>query len=116
MGGGEDGGDGFLVVLEGAEVLFAKFAVIGGNADAVVGVGADFYLVDEVADGEGVVLGGTKNEGFLVLVNFCHEELDAVLFALFDFDDAVEVGFGVDSFLVDGSFDEFVFAAVDVFV
>lgn len=46
MGGGEDGGNGFLVVLEGFERLFAEFAVVGGDADAVVGVGADFGLVD----------------------------------------------------------------------
>mgnify|MGYP001787864711 CR=1 FL=1 len=46
LGGGEDGGNGFLVVLEGFERLFAEFAVVGGDADAVVGVGAHFGLVD----------------------------------------------------------------------
>jgi hypothetical protein len=44
LGGGEDGGDGFLVVLEGAQVLFAEFAVVSGDADAIVRIGADFVL------------------------------------------------------------------------
>ncbi len=116
LGGGEDSGDGFLVVLKGAQVLFAEAAVVGGDADAVVGVGADFVLIDQVADGQGVVLGGAEHQGLFILVNHPHEELNPVAFALFDFDDAVEVGFGVDAIALHFSFQHVIVGAVEVFV
>ncbi len=116
LGGGEDGGDGFLVVLKFTEVLFAERAVFGGDALAVAGVGAGFHLVDEIAHGEGVELGGAEDEGFFVLVDLAHEEFDAVGFAFFDFDDLVEVFFDVAFFRFDFAFEELVVGGVDVFV
>lgn len=116
LGGGEDGGDGFLVVLKGAEVLFAEVAVVGGDADAVVRVGADFVLVNQVADGQGVGLGGAEHQGLFILVDQLHEEPDPVAFPLFDFDDAVEVGFGVGAIALHFSFHHVIVGAVEVFV
>ena len=49
LGGGEDGGDGLLVVLEGPEPGVAQFAVVGGDPLAVVGIAAALELVDQVA-------------------------------------------------------------------
>jgi len=43
---GENSGDSFLVVLKSFEVLFAKFPIIGGDADTVIRVTANFHLVD----------------------------------------------------------------------
>lgn len=116
MRGGEDGGNGFLVVLEGAKVLFAEAAVVSSNPDAVIGVGADFVFVDQVADGQGVILGGAEHQGLFVLVNHLHEELDSVAFPLFDFDDAVEVGFSIDPIAVYGPFQHVIFGAIEVLI
>ena len=44
--GGENSGDGFFVVLEVAEELFADEAVVGGDAGAIVWVAAGFRLID----------------------------------------------------------------------
>ena len=116
LGSGEDGGDGFLVVLEGAEVLFAEAAVVGGDADAIVGVSADFEFVNQVADGQGVVLGGAEHQGLFGLVDQLHEELDPVAFSLFDFDDAVEVGFGIDPIAIHFSLHHVIVGAVEIFI
>jgi len=63
-----------------------------------------------------VGLVGTKHQSFLILVDFFHEQLHPVAFAIGNFDDAVEVGFGVNSLFVYRTFNEFVFGAVDVFI
>jgi hypothetical protein len=91
LGGSEDGGDSFLVILKGLEVLFAEFAIVGGDADAVVGFCADLYLVDQVTDGEGVGLAGAKYQGLFGLVDGFHEDLHPVAFAFFNLNDAVEI-------------------------
>ncbi len=64
--------------LEGAlQVLLAERAVVGGDALAVVRIGAG--------------LGLAENERLLALIDLIHEELHAVGFALLDLDDLVEV-------------------------
>ena len=79
LGGGENSRDSFLVVLKGAEVLFAQFAIVCGDADAVVGFCADFGLVDQVTDSEGVGLDGAKYQGLFGLVDGFHEDLHSNL-------------------------------------
>jgi len=53
LGGGQDGRNGAIVILEFAQVLFAEFAIVGGDADAVHRVGVGFDLVDQVAGARG---------------------------------------------------------------
>ena len=69
----EDGGDALLVVLKVAQVLLAERAVVGRDALAVVGVATGLRLVDEVADGEGVILRGAEYQRLLVLIGLLHE-------------------------------------------
>ncbi|HLK47108.1 MAG TPA: hypothetical protein VKT49_03175 [Bryobacteraceae bacterium] len=113
---GQDGGDGFLVVLEIAEILLTQVAIVGGDALAVVGIGHGLHLVDEVADGERVVLRGAEDQRFFIRRDLIEEQLDAVRFARLDFDDAVEVGFGVTLAGFDFAFDQLVVGGVDVLV
>jgi len=61
-------------------------------------------------------LAGAEDDGFLILVDFFHEELDAIALSLFDFDDAVEVGLAVGLFCVYIAFEEVIIRAVAVFV
>ena len=95
--GGQDRGDGLLVVLEVAQVLFAQLAVVGRHPLAVVRVVAGLHLVDEVAHGQRVVLSGAEDQRLLALVDLLHEDLHPLLLALLDLDDLVEVGFRVDA-------------------
>ena len=78
-------------------MLLTERAVIGGDPHAVMGVWAGLGLVDQIPHGQRVGLAGTKDEGLLVLVNRLQEELHPVVLALSDFDDAVEILFGVAS-------------------
>lgn len=66
---GKDGGDGFFVVLEIPQMLFAQLAVVGCDTLAIVWVGAGFHLIDQITDSKGVVLGGAKDQGFFPLVD-----------------------------------------------
>ena len=93
--GGQDGGDGLLVVLELPQVLFAERAIVGRDATAIVRVLAGPHLVDQVAHGQRVGLRGTEHQGLLVLVDLLHEQLHPVGFAFLDLDDPVEVRFRV---------------------
>jgi hypothetical protein len=77
---------------------------------------ADLDLVDQVADGEGVFLVGAEDDRFLILVDRFHKKLDTIAFAVFDFDDAVEVSFGVGFGVVNRAFDDFIIGAVGIFV
>ena len=104
--GGQDGRDGLLVVLKVPQVLLAQRAVVGRDALAVVRVLARLHLVDEVAHGQRVVLGGAEHQRLLVLVDLLHEQLHAVRFAFLDLDDPVEVGFRVTLPGFDFAFDQ----------
>lgn len=114
--GCENGGDGFLVVLKGTEMLFSDVAILGGDPHTVVWIGADFILVDQVADGQGMILGGAKYQSLLVLINQIHEELHPIAFSLFDLDDAIEVGFGIDAIALNLSFHDIIVRAIKVFI
>ena len=65
-------------------------------------------LVDQVADSEGVILGGAKHKGLLPLINVAHEDLDALFLPRLDLDDLVEVGFCVALILFDLTFNDIV--------
>ena len=91
--GGQDRRDGFLVVLEVAQPLLAERAVVGRDALAVVGIGARLDLVDEVADRQRMGLVGAEHQRLFARVDLAHENLDALLLALANLDDAVEILF-----------------------
>src|ERR1035437_852324 len=93
--GGQNRRDRLLIVLKVPQVLVAKFAIVRSNPLAIVRIGARLHLVDEVAHGQRMVLGGTEDQRLLALVDLFHEQLHAVLFACLDLDDLVEVGFRV---------------------
>ena len=115
-GSGEDGGDGFFVILKVTEMLLAQGPIVGGDTLAVVGIGVGFVLVDEITNGKGVLLGGAKDQGFLPLIDHPHEQLDAVLFTLLDLDNAVEIGFGVGFAGFDITIEDGIFFGVDIFI
>ena len=102
--------------LELAQGLIAELAVVGGHPLAVVRVAARLHLVDEVADGQGVVLGRAEDERLLALVDLLHEERDAVLLALADLNDLVEVVLAVDPAFFDLALDQLVVRRVDVLI
>ena len=114
--GGEDGGDRLFVVLDGPQPGVAQFTVVGGDPLAVVGIGAGLELIDQVADRQGMVLGGTEHQGFLALIDLVQKDLHPLLFALFDLDDFVEVGFLVELAGFDLTFHHRVVGRVDVFI
>ena len=114
--GGQNRRDGLFVVLKVAQVLVAEFAIVGGDALAIVRVVAGLHLVDEVAHGQRVVLGSAEDQRFFVLVDLLHEELHALRFAFFDLDDLVEVGFGVALSGLDFAFDHLVVGRIDILV
>lgn len=113
---GQDGGNGLFVVLERFQMLFPKDAVIGRDTVAVIRVGVGFHPVDEVSDGQGVILGGAKHQGLFFLVDLRHEDFDPLFFPFPDFDDLVEIGFHIDFFRLDLALDQRVVGCVGVFV
>src|SRR5664279_4432567 len=97
-------------------MLIAEFAIVGGDEAAIVWFGAGLHLINEVADGQSMVLGGAEDQSFFPLVDLVHEELDAVGFALLDLDDLVEVVFGVALAAFDLALDDLIVRRVDVFI
>src|SRR3990167_4442718 len=89
--GSQNGRDSLFVVLKVAQPLLAQRAIMRSHSLAVVGVGALLDLVDQVAHGQRMGLRGTKDDGFFFLVDLVHEDLDALLLALLDLDDLVEI-------------------------
>ena len=83
---------------------------------AIVRVCARLRLVNEVAHGEGVVLGGAEDQRLLALVDLLHEQLDAVGLTRLDLDDLVEVVFGVALAAFDFAFHHLVIRRVLVLV
>lgn len=116
LGRCQDGRDGLFVVLEVAEVLLAESAVVGGDALAVAGVCAGFSLVDEVAHGECVNLGGAEDQRLFPLIDLVHKELYAVFLAFLDLDDLVEVFLFVQASFFNFAFHHLVIGCVDVLI
>jgi hypothetical protein len=54
---------------------------------------APIRLVDEVTDRKRMILRGTEDKRFFLLIDLIHEQLDPVGLAFFDLNDLVEVGF-----------------------
>jgi len=114
--GGQDGGDGFLVVLKFAQVLFTQLAFVGGHAHAVMRVTDAVELVDQIAHRQGMILRGAEDQAFLALVDVLQEDLDPFFLAGFDLDDAVEIGFFVQAAGFDLTFQHLVIGSVDVVI
>src|SRR6185437_10720298 len=114
--GGEDRRDRLLVILKVAQMLLAERAVIGGDALAVVRVLARLHLVDEIAHGEHVILRRAEDQRLFLLVDRSHEDFDALLLALLDLDDPVEVAFGVAPAALHLALDQRVVGRIDVLV
>jgi hypothetical protein len=81
--------------LKVPEVVVAKFTVVCGDTLAIIRVPALLHLIDKITHCERVILGGTKNQCLLFLVDLLHEQLHPMRFTFFDFDDLVRVGFGI---------------------
>jgi len=113
---GENRRNRFFIVLKIAQILFAERAIVRGYARAIVRIGAGLDLVDEVAHGERVILGRAEHERFFALINLRHKNFDAFSFALFDFDDAIEIGFNVAPANLDFAFDQFIVGRINIFV
>ncbi len=116
LGGGQDGRDRLLVVLEGAQVLFAQGPVVGRDPLAVVRVLALLHLVDQVPHRQGMVLGGAEDQGLLPLVDLVHEDPHPLALPLLDLDDLVEVGLRIAPPGLDLPLDQLVVGRVDIVV
>ena len=114
--GGENGRDGLLVVLEGAQVLLAQLAIVCGHALAVAWILAGLHLVDEIARGQRMRLRGAEDQGLVVGLDLLHEQLHPVRLALPDLDDLVEVLFLVAPAGLDLTLDHAVIGRVDILV
>jgi len=114
--GGQDRRDGFFVVLKIAQMLFAEGAVVRRDPLAVVRVRARLHLVDEIAHGQCVILCRAEHQRLLVLIDLAHENLDALLFALLDLDDLVEVRFVVEFAGLDFTLHYVVVRRIDVVI
>ena len=73
-------------------------------------------LVDEIANSEGMVLGGAEDDGFVILVRLGEVKFHAVTLAFLDFDDAVEIGFDIAAAYLDFAFDQRVIRGEDVLI
>ena len=104
--GGQNRGDGLFIVLKIAQMLLTQCAVVGGDPLAIIRIRARLELIDEIAHGQRVVLGGAEDDGLFVLVDLIQKQLDPVGLAFLDFDDPVEVSFRVDFAGFDFPFDE----------
>ena len=83
---------------------------------AIVRVLARLHLVDEVAHGKRVVLGGAEDQRLFVLVDLLHENLHAVRFTFLDLDDLVEIGFRVALSGFDLALDQLIVRRIDILV
>lgn len=114
--GCEDRRDGLFVVLENAQEPVALRRVPGDYAHAVVWLPVNFQLVDQVADGGGVILGHAKDQGLFPSVDQVYEQLDAVAPARRGFDDAVEIVFRVAVAFFDLALNQLVIGRMDIVV
>lgn len=74
-------------------MLLPQFAVMGGDALAIVGISTGFQLIDQIWHLQRVRLAGSENQGFFVLIDEIHENRNAFFFTRLDLDDFVEVCF-----------------------
>ena len=105
-----------LTIREPREDWHAQFSVVRRHPLAVVRVPARLHLVDQVAHGQGMHLARAEHQRLLVLVDLLHKEPHAVLFALLDLDDAVEVRLRVPLTLLDLAFNHRVVRRIHILV
>ena len=96
LGGGQDGRQGLVVILELGQRLVPEVAVGSGDAQAVVQIGRLLVLADQVPDGRRVVHAAAEDDGLLVGVYQAHELLDHELVALAARDPAGELLVAID--------------------
>ena len=82
MGGGEDGWNGFFVVLKNPQPAFSHLPFICRDPHTVVGICTDLELVDAIPDGERVFLICTEDKGLVLLVDLLHEERNTLALTL----------------------------------
>src|ERR1700733_1896631 len=87
-----------------------------GYALAIVRIGTRLCLVDQVANGERMVLSGTEDQRLFPLVDLFHEQFYAVRLALFDLDNPVEVGFLIEFPALNFALHDLVIRRIDVLV
>ena len=95
-------------------MLLTDFAIIRGHPMAIVSIPAAGILIDEVPNDQRVVLVGTENQRFFILIDVVEDEPDAVKLAFHDFDVPVEVALRVGATLFDISFEHTVIGCVNV--
>ena len=116
LGGGEDCGNGLLIVLELLQQAFSFQSVIGCDADRVHRV-AVVDLINHIADLSGVVLRGAEDQRLLIFADVFHELLDSTEISLLNLDVAcVEVVLCVNSALVNFTGQNFILRGVYVVV
>ena len=112
----QDRRDRFLVVLEVSQILLSQLTIIGGDPVAVVGIIAAFHLIDQIPYCQSVFLSGAENQRLLVLMYLAHEQLDALLLPLLDFDDFVEVLLHIALPCFYLTFDQLIIRCVDILI
>ena len=105
-----------IIVLKSFEVLVADRSLIGGDAHAVIRIFARLHPVDDIAHHQRVRLRRAEDECLLVLVDLVHEELHAILFALGDDDNSIELALDVSLARHDFRFDDRVIRRVRVVI
>lgn len=63
-----------------------------------------------------MLLIGTENDGFIVLINLCHDYIYTFFFTLFDFNYAIEITFFINLSFFDFTFNDFVVRGVYVII
>ena len=72
-------------------MLLTQRTVVGRHPLAIARVGAGLHLVDKVAHGQRMVLGGAEHQGLFMLVDLLHENFDPMGFAFLNLDNLIEV-------------------------
>ena len=89
IGGSQDSGQQFLVVLEGSQCCFSHFAIIGGHALTIVAGRTLFMLVHHIANYHRMLLGSTEDDGLFVRVNLVQQLLHTVFVTLLNLYSAI---------------------------
>ena len=91
LGGREDRRDGLFIVLKCSQVLLSFYSVIRGHPYTVVRLFALLVLIHDITHRRCMLLGRTKDNRLLVLIDLIHESLYSMLFSCLDLDDLIEV-------------------------